>query len=817
MKRLILFLFAFSFIVVCTTFFIANKFVKFSMHTMEENIEYRSISLAKHLADIVSVEELGKYKEEADMQTKSYQNLREKLRDFAKEADVAYVYFIRPQENDLRYIIDNDFNDSTRVGLDTPPMSYEKLPLAKEVKIKGKALYAGLGNYEEDWDGLSTAYAPMYDKKGNLKAIVGVDIEDKDIVKAEQMVFRLNTSQIITVIVVFISGLIGIICFRNEALIAEKAKINAMNANASKSKFLATISHEIRTPMNAIIGFSEIELLREEIPAATKETFRKIHNSGYMLLGIINDILDLSKIETGKFEIIPVKYDTASLINDTVQLNLMRMGNKPIEFTLKVAENLPAKLFGDELRIKQVLNNLLSNAIKYTKEGNVSLSFVCEPRDKESINLVITVSDTGQGMTKEQIAHLFEEYSRFNMELNRTIEGTGLGMSITRCLVEMMDGKITVESEAGKGSVFTIHLAQKLTGSEELGKELAKNLQSFHYSGESQLREIQKAREYMPYGSVLLVDDVETNLSVAKGLMVPYGLKIETLESGLKAIEKIKEGNVYDIVFMDHMMPEMDGIEATKKIREIGYTKPIIALTANAVAGQAKVFLENGFDDFISKPIDIRQLNKALKTWIRDKAPPEVVEEAQKQKNNAKEIIPQAKADLLGIFARDTKKILPVIEAILKNIANATDEDLHQFTIKIHAMKSALANIGENEASKLTLSLEKAGKEKNKNTIEAETPTFIAKLKDIIAKIDSAADTGADSDENPAYLREQLQIISKACESYDVQTVETALENLQKMRWTKETKALLDKISEYILFSDFETASKISYIQEKQV
>ena len=807
MKRLILFLFAFSFIVVCTTFFIANKFVNFSMHTMEENIEYRSISLAKHLADMVSVAELEKYREVADMQTKPYLDLREKLRNFAKEADVAYVYFIRPRENDLQYIIDNDFNELTRVGLDTPPMSYEKLPLAKEVKTQGKALYAGLGNYEEDWDGLSTAYAPMYDKKGNLKAIVGIDLEDKDIVQAEQMVFRLNTSQIITVIIIFISGLLGIICFRSEARIAEKAKINAVNANASKSKFLATISHEIRTPMNAIIGFSEIELLREEISAATKETFRKIHNSGYMLLGIINDILDLSKIETGKFEIIPVKYDTASLINDTVQLNLMRMGNKPIEFTLKVAENLPAKLLGDELRIKQVLNNLLSNAIKYTKEGNVSLSFVSEPRDKETINLVITVSDTGQGMTKEQMEHLFDEYSRFNMELNRTIEGTGLGMSITRCLVEMMDGKITVESEAGKGSVFTIHLAQKLTGSEELGKELAENLQSFHYSGESQLREIQKAREYMPYGSVLIIDDVETNLSVAKGLMIPYGLKIETLESGLKAIEKIKEGNVYDIVFMDHMMPEMDGIEATKKIREIGYTKPIIALTANAVAGQAKVFLENGFDDFISKPIDIRQLNKALKTWIRDKAAPEVVEKAKLEQSTAKEIIPQTKADLLGIFARDTKKILPVIEATLKNIANATDEDLHQFTIKIHAMKSALANIGENEASKLTLSLEKAGKEKNKNTIEAETPAFIAKLKDII---DSVADTGADSDENPAYLHEQLQIISKACESYDVQTAEVALENLQKMRWTKETKALLDKISEYILFSDFEAASKIS-------
>jgi len=811
MKRLTLSLFTFSFAVVCATLFFANKFVDFSLSIMKENIERHSIAVAKHLVDMVSVDELDKYREEKDMQTQSYKNLRERLRDFAKESDVAYVYFIRPEENYLQYIIDNDFNDSTRVGLDTPPISYEKLPLLKDVKKQGKALYTGLGNYEADWDGLSTSYAPMYDKKGNLKAIVGVDIEDKHIVHAEQMVFKLIALQIISVIIVFISGLLGIISFRNEARIAEKAKINAINANASKTKFLATISHEIRTPMNAIIGFSEIELLKEETPTEIKNTFRKIHNSGYMLLGIINDILDLSKIETGKFEIVPINYDTASLINDTVQLNLMRIGSKPIEFTLKVAENLPAKLLGDELRIKQILNNLLSNAIKYTKEGQVNVSFALAPRDKETINLVITVGDTGQGMTKEQVERLFDEYSRFNMELNRTVEGTGLGMSITKRLVEMMDGKIIVESEAGKGSVFTVRVAQTLTGSEPLGKELAENLQSLRFSGESQLKEIQKVREYMPYGSVLVVDDVETNLTVAMGLMTPYGLKIELLSSGIEALERIKEGNVYDIVFMDHMMPEMDGIETTKKIRETGYKKPIIALTANAVAGQANMFLKNGFDDFISKPIDIRQLNKVLKTWVRDKAPPEVVEKAKQEQGTSKDIIPQTKTDLLGIFAKDTKKFLPAIESTLENIAKATDEDLRGFTIKVHAMKSALANINEKETSNLAAELEKSGKEQNKNKIEAEAPAFIAKLKDIIAKIDEGADQGADTDENPAYLKEQLQIISVACEVYDVESIETALESLKKMKWTKETREFIDKISEYILFSDFEAVSKLCF------
>jgi len=308
---------------------------------------------------------------------------------------------------------------------------------------------------------------------------------------------------------------------------------------------------------------------------------------------------------------------------------------------------------------------------------------------------------------------------------------------------------------------------------------------------------------------VLVVDDVETNLSVARGLMAPYGLKIELLPSGLKALEKIKEGYVYDIVFMDHMMPEMDGIETTKKIREAGYKKPIIALTANAVAGQSKVFLDSGFDDFISKPIDIRQLDKALKTWIRDKASPEVLAAAEKQKNEPKEFVPQTKVDLLGIFAKDAKKVLPIIETTLKNIVQATEEDLHQFTIRIHAMKSALTNIDEHEASKLAAFLEKAGKDQNRNLIQAETPAFLVSLKNIIAKADSMENTGADTDENPDYLREQLQIISKACAEYDIQTADAALENLQKMRWTKETEELLDKISEHLLSSEFEVASKL--------
>ena len=401
----------------------------------------------------------------------------------------------------------------------------------------------------------------------------------------------------------------------------------AKTASVAKSSFLANMSHEIRTPMNAILGIAEIELQDNALKPKTKESLEKIHHSGGLLLGIINEILDLSKIEAGKLELVPGEYKIASMINDTVTLNMMRIGSKPIEFVLSVDENTPSSLYGDELRIKQILNNLLSNSFKYTKRGVVKLAVSCETGNA-GVMLILTVSDTGMGMSEEQVAKLFDEYSRFNMEANRTTEGTGLGMSITKNLIRMMNGDIHVKSEVNWGSIFTVRIPQMSTGSGVLGRELAKSLEQFQSSGEKQMTRSQVAFEPMPYGKVLVVDDVESNLYVAKGLMSPYGLAIETVPSGFEAIDKIKDGNVYDIVFMDHMMPEMDGIETTKKMRSMGYTQPVVALTANAVVGQSEVFLENGFDGFISKPIDVRQLNTVLKKLVRDKQPPEVLEAA---------------------------------------------------------------------------------------------------------------------------------------------------------------------------------------------
>jgi len=597
-----------------------------------------------------------------------------------------------------------------------------------------------------------------------------------------------------------------------------KKQADAEAASRAKSAFLARISHEIRTPMNAILGITEIQLQDEYLQPHIKEAFNEIYNSGDLLISIINDILDLSKIEADKMELNVAKYETASLINDIVHINMMR-SSKFVEFELKVDENIPSKFLGDELRIKQILNNLLSNAYKYTEEGLIKLSVHVETsHENEYDTIVFCVSDTGQGMTEEQINTVFTtEYARFNPKINRTVEGTGLGMNITWRLVRMMNGMISVESEPGKGTKFTVRLPQKRASSDVLGTEIAEKLQNFRISSSSQMKKAKIIREYMPYGKVLIVDDVYSNLYVAKGLMVPYGLAIDLATSGFEAIDKIKAGEVYDVIFMDHMMPKMDGVETTKIIRDLGYKNSIVALTANAITGQAKFFLENGFDEFISKPIDIRQLNAILNKLVRDKQTPEIIAAAHKQKQNElesslkNEVKPNSV--LQTVFLLDVKQSLPILEDTLERIDIITEDDLRLFTISVHAMKSALANIGEAATSKQALALELAGKEQNRSFIKTHAKPLIDSIRRIEARMllenDNAAPS-SDVDEDLDFLHRQLQVIAKACAIYDERPVNAALEALNKLSWKKETKAIIDKIAEYLLYGDFDEAGKLA-------
>jgi signal transduction histidine kinase/ActR/RegA family two-component response regulator len=407
----------------------------------------------------------------------------------------------------------------------------------------------------------------------------------------------------------------------------KEATDKARDASEVKSHFLANMSHEMRTPMNVIVGLTDLMLEEDDIPDKTKETLEKINTAGNTLMGLINDVLDISKVEAGKLELMPVQYDVASLLNDIITLNVIRIESKPAAFKLDIDENLPASLFGDDLRIKQILNNLLSNAFKYTKEGTVTLGVHSQRdgrRQKDDVWVSFYVSDTGIGIRKEDISKLFSAYTQVDTHANRQIEGTGLGLSITKKFIELMGGEISVESEYGKGSTFRFRIHQGFVTEQLLGKDTISSLSRFQYADKKKHSQEKLIRSDLSYAHVLVVDDFPTNLDVASGMLRKYKMQVDCISSGREAINRIAAGKpVYDAVFMDHMMPELDGVEATAAIRALGTkyseTIPIIALTANAVTGSEQMFLDNGFSAFLAKPFNVANLDAIIQRWVRDK------------------------------------------------------------------------------------------------------------------------------------------------------------------------------------------------------
>ena len=577
----------------------------------------------------------------------------------------------------------------------------------------------------------------------------------------------------------------------------------AESASEAKSSFLANMSHEMRTPLNAIIGLSELSLGATGMDSDSRQNVEKVHYAGMTLLGIVNDILDLSKIESGKFEIINDTYEIASLINDTVTVNRVRIGSKPITFVLDVSPELPDKLYGDELRIKQTLNNLLSNAFKYTKEGSVTWKIYGE-RNEKGFWLISEISDTGIGIKQEDVTKLFSNYNQVDRKSNRKIEGTGLGLSITKSLAQMMDGDVLVRSIYGKGSVFTLRIRQGEVGGLAIGDTVAKNLENFGFNESKRARNEKLVRIRMPYARVLVVDDVATNLDVAKGILKPYGIQVDCVMSGQEAVDLVKtEPGRYDAIFMDHMMPEMDGIEATQIIRnEIGteYAKtiPILALTANALVGNEEMFLKNGFQAFLSKPIDIIAMDAVIRKWVRNKSKEAAYEQetgkalsdrrnhverrAQNERRSGDDrrdlhaagetnglASPEpddvcglrgadrlilhsgpARLDLegldveqgLGHFGGDRTIYLEVLQSYAKNtpgllvkLEGFAENSLADYAITVHGIKSSSLSIGAALVGEQAAALEKAAKEKNVDFVKAENGRFMQNAETLLAHI----------------------------------------------------------------------------------
>ncbi|MDR0842011.1 MAG: response regulator, partial [Acidobacteriota bacterium] len=525
-----------------------------------------------------------------------------------------------------------------------------------------------------------------------------------------------------------------------------RAQAAAVASAAAKSDFLANMSHEMRTPLNAIIGLSELTLDSGEVEGNAHGNLEKVYNAGVTLLSLINDILDISKIESGKFDLIPVEYDVPSLINDTITLNIVRIGSKPIKFHLDVDPSLPNRLVGDELRVKQIFNNLLSTAFKYTKEGTVGWHITCE-QDGDSVWLVSSIKDSGIGIRPEDVEKLFTEYNQVDTKSNRKIEGTGLGLSICKNMVELMGGKIAVESEYGNGSTFTVRIRQGSADGVPIGAEVAENLKKFQYSKNKRDRSSKLVRVHIPYAKVLVVDDVLTNLDVAQGIMKPYGMQIDCVTSGTAAIELIREAKVkYNAIFMDHMMPGMDGIEATRIIREeIGteYSKniPIIALTANAIVGNEDMFLKKGFQAFLSKPIDIMRMDMVINHWVRDReleeTLPVATEAAADDRRKAQrrnggdrrfgadrrafaEDFHVAALDMdqgLKRFGGDEDVYFDVLKSyvlntppLLDQMRGLTEDNLPSYAIVVHGIKSSSRSIGAEGIGTLAEKLEHAAK-----------------------------------------------------------------------------------------------------------
>lgn len=542
----------------------------------------------------------------------------------------------------------------------------------------------------------------------------------------------------------------------NKELLREKE--NAESASKAKSAFLANMSHEIRTPINGILGMDSM-LLKECKDESLRDYALNIQSAGQTLLSLINDILDISKIESGKMEILPVTYSVFTVLNDCYNMVAIRAHDKNLELVMDISPDIPRSLFGDEVRIRQVVNNLLSNAVKYTNEGSITLSVRSEKLsvdpiqggNSKQVKLFIQVKDTGIGIREKDCEKLFADFVRLDEKRNRNIEGTGLGLNLTKQLLDMMGGTIEVESTYGEGSVFTVCLLQQVSDEKPLG--------DFEKLYKQHVNVVDAAHERFeaPEAKILVVDDVQMNLKVFAGLLKDTKIQIDTAMNGAEALELI-QGKHYDVIFLDHMMPVMDGVEAFRRMKLLeknpNAITPVVMLTANAVSDARNGYMDEGFSDYMAKPIREEVLLSTLKKFLSKDLVKVVHEREEKTCNPAETVsaMPQvALTDMLDMATglaycmNDKKFYKEMLDEYVKSEKTAElkeyfeNGDLEYYRITVHAVKSTSLTIGAIKVYEDAKALEMACKEGNLDFVKQNHEAFMEEYKSLVRGFQSGS------------------------------------------------------------------------------
>ena len=617
--------------------------------------------------------------------------------------------------------------------------------------------------------------------------------------------------------------------------------LRAIAANEAKSAFLSNMSHEIRTPINAVLGMNEM-ILRESDDPSILTYSENIRTAGSTLLGLINDILDFSKIEAGKIEIIPVDYDLSILIHDLVNMIYTRTDAKGLELKLDIDRTIPKLLNGDEIRIKQVITNILTNAVKYTEKGSVTFRIKRDtsiPGDADRVMFRVAVIDTGIGIKEEDMEKLFSKFDRIEEKRNRNIEGTGLGMSITKSLLEMMGSELKVESEYGKGSTFYFLLEQKVVAWDELG--------DYEQSHREQLKNRGKYKERLkaPDARILVVDDNTMNLAVFKSLVKQTLIQIDTAESGDEGLELAAETK-YDMIFLDHMMPGKDGIETLKELKACSgnpnINVPVICLTANAISGAREQYITAGFIDYLTKPIDPDKLEEMLIKYLPD----EKINKGDNEEKGDEVVAPTLPSELKQLEGQniidinegiDNNGSLEAYLMILKMLYDLVDdkldeingfyedEDIDDYTIKVHALKSSLRVVGAAAMGEEAQSLENAGKEGDIVFIKEHHQDFVnnvRSLKEVLVGVFEPENAhgkteGRASEEEGVMKREADQDLmdmvfaelKSAAENYDEDTIQGIIEEMEDYSIPEAYVAIWEELMIAVKYFDYAKISEL--------